>query len=71
MCQIPSGRASVGISATSDNLTPQETANQDTPDMGADGASLSCPGSAVAGEDEIRTGQPTDTIDPKYEDGSA
>ena len=36
---------------TSDNLTPPETTNQDSPDMGPDGASLSCPGSSVvAGE---------------------
>ena len=32
---------------TSDNLTPQETTNQDAPDMGADGAELSCPGSSM------------------------
>ena len=32
---------------TSDNLTPQETTNQDTPDMGSDGSVLSCPGSKV------------------------
>ena len=37
---------------TSDNLTPQETTNQNAPDMGADGAGLSCPGSSeVADED--------------------
>jgi hypothetical protein len=35
---------------TSDNRTPQETTNQDTPDMGADGARLSCPGSSVVAE---------------------
>ena len=29
------------------NLTPQETTNQDVPDMGPDGAGLSCPGSSV------------------------
>lgn len=29
------------------NLTPQETTNQDAPDMGADGGDLSCPGSSV------------------------
>jgi hypothetical protein len=32
---------------TSDNLTPQETTNQDAPETGADGAGLSCPGSSV------------------------
>ena len=42
----------------SGNLTPQETTNQDAPEMGEDGAGLSCPGSSVVakganGEDEI------------------
>ncbi len=37
-------------STTSDNLTPQETTNQDSPDMGQDRASLSCPGSSVVAE---------------------
>ena len=37
-------------SPTSDNLTPQETTNQDAPDMGADGAGLSCPGSSVVAD---------------------
>ena len=32
---------------TTDNLTPQETTSQDAPDMGVDGAGLSCPGSNV------------------------
>jgi len=32
---------------TSDNLTPQETTNQNAPDMGPDGAGLSCPGSSA------------------------
>jgi len=36
----------------SDNLSPQETTNQDTPDMGDDGAGLSCPGSSVVAENE-------------------
>ena len=36
---------------TSDNLTPEETTNQDTPEVAACGASLSCTGSSVvAGE---------------------
>ncbi len=41
---------------TSNNLTPQETTNQDAPDMGADGAGLSCPGSSVVADadDESR-----------------
>jgi hypothetical protein len=34
-------------SPTSDNLTPQETTNQDTPNREVDGAGLSCPGSSV------------------------
>jgi hypothetical protein len=32
---------------TADNLNPQETTNQTAPDMGLDGAELSCPGSSV------------------------
>ena len=37
---------------TSDNLTPQETTNQNAPDMGPDGTGLSCPGSSmVANQD--------------------
>jgi hypothetical protein len=34
-------------SPTTDNLTPQETTNQDTPDMGPDRAVLPCPGSSM------------------------
>jgi hypothetical protein len=37
-----------------DNLTPQETTKQDTPDVGTDGAGLSCPGSSVVADEEIR-----------------
>jgi hypothetical protein len=33
-----------------DNLTPQETTNQDAPEMGADGIDLSCPGSSVVAD---------------------
>jgi hypothetical protein len=36
--------------ATSDNLAPQETTTQDAPDIGTDGAGLSCPGSSVVAE---------------------
>jgi hypothetical protein len=47
-------RATCGLrnsaSPTSDNLTPQETTNQDAPDMGADRAVLSCPGSSVVAD---------------------
>ena len=32
-------------SPPSDNLNPQKTTNQDTPDMELEGAGLSCPGS--------------------------
>ena len=43
-------RATCGLrisdNPTSDNLTPQETTKQDAPDMGPDGAGLSCPGSS-------------------------
>ena len=47
----------ISNSPTSDNLSPQETTNQDAPDMGHDapdmghdGAGLSCPGSSVVAE---------------------
>jgi len=47
-------RATCGLrittSPTSDKLTPQETTNQDSPDMGEDGGSLSCPGSSVVAD---------------------
>jgi hypothetical protein len=36
-----------------DNLTPQETANQDALDMGPDGAGLSSPGSSVVADGEV------------------
>jgi hypothetical protein len=42
-------------STTSDNLTPQETTNQDFPDIGRDRASLSCPGSSVVAKSKIGT----------------
>ena len=49
-------RATCGLrivsSSTSDNLTPQETTSQDLPDMGREGASLSCPGSTTVAEHE-------------------
>jgi hypothetical protein len=51
--------------ATSDNLTPQETTNQDALDMGADGAELSCPGSSVVAEGaRIETTDTPETIGP-------
>ncbi len=37
----------------SDNLTPQESTNPDSPDMGRDGTSLSCPGSSVVADDAL------------------
>jgi hypothetical protein len=50
---------------TSDNLKPQETAKEDTPEVGADGSGLSCPGSKVvadgahcSGKDSEPRGQP-------------
>ena len=42
---------------TSDNLTPQETTNQDAPDMGPDGAGLSCPGSSVVADKPDHEGE--------------
>jgi hypothetical protein len=41
----------ISDSPTSDKQTPQETTNQDAPDMGADGAGLSCPGSSVVADE--------------------
>ena len=41
----------ISDSPISDNLTPQETTNQDAPDMGEDGAGLSCPGSSVVADE--------------------
>lgn len=32
------------------SVTPQETTNQDAPDMGADGGDLACPGSSVVAD---------------------
>ena len=40
---------------TSDNLTPQETTNQDSPDKGPDGADLSCPGSSVVADEDTES----------------
>ena len=37
---------------TSHNLNPQETTNQDAPEVGADGPELSCPGSSVVADAE-------------------
>jgi len=43
---------------TSDNLNQQETTKPDAPEVGADGAELSCPGSNVVADsaDEDRCG---------------
>jgi hypothetical protein len=47
-------RATCGLqdaeSPTSDNLTPQETTTQDSPDIGRDRVSFPCPGSSVVAE---------------------
>ena len=49
-------RATCGLrtsaSPTSDNVSPQETINQNSSNMGGDGASLSCPGSSVVANSE-------------------
>ena len=55
-------------SPTSDNLTSQETTAHDTGTVGADGASLSCPGSNVVadrdGESEkLENPSATETIE--------
>ncbi len=55
----------ISDSPTSDNLTPQETTNQDAPDMGADGAGLSCPGrSEVAEGARFENSDGLETIGP-------
>jgi hypothetical protein len=38
---------------TSDNLTPQQTTNRGTAQVGTDGDGLSCPGSSVVAEERI------------------
>lgn len=47
-------RATCGLQTTpdpiSDNLTPQETTNQESGTVGADGAGLPCSGSSVVAE---------------------
>jgi len=40
-------------SPTTDNLTPQQTTNQNAPEMGLDGSDLSCPGSSVVAEESF------------------
>ena len=40
-------------SPTSDNLTPQETTNQEVGETGLDGGSLPCPGSSVVADDAL------------------
>ena len=42
----------ISDSTTSDNLTPQETTNQDTSDRAQDGPGLSCPGSSVVADSD-------------------
>ena len=48
--QFGKSKGTVPWRLSSDNLTPQETTNQDAPDMGADGAGLSCPGGSMVAE---------------------
>ena len=38
------------VNPLTDNLTPQETTNQDAPDTGSEGGDLSCPGNSVVAE---------------------
>ena len=42
----------ISASPTSGNLNPQETTKQEAPDVGPDGANLSCPGSNVVEDEE-------------------
>ena len=39
------------VNPLTDNLTPQETTNQDAPDTGSEGGDLSRPGNSVVAED--------------------
>jgi hypothetical protein len=52
-------RATCGLrisrNPTSDNLTPQETTKQHAPEVGTDGAELSCPGSSVVADQDDRS----------------
>jgi hypothetical protein len=50
--QVSTSGLRISDSPTSDDLTPQETTNQDAPEMGADGGDLSCPGSSVVADDD-------------------
>ncbi len=58
--QIERTTRGLGItpSATSNNLTPQETTSQESGMVGADGAGLSCPGSSVVAEDVEDSSEP-------------
>ncbi len=47
----------ISNSPTSDNLTPQETTQQDMPDMGVDGDDLSCPGSGAVADLDSENGK--------------
>jgi hypothetical protein len=57
-------RATCGLrispTPTSDNLNPQETTNPDAPDMGLDGADLSCPGSSVVADVDEELSSPAE-----------
>ena len=50
-------QATYGLRSSSnpltDNLTPQENTNQVAPEMGVDGASLSCSGNSVVAGSEL------------------
>ena len=46
----------LGISSNTTSDNPQQTTKLDTPDMGLDGAELSCPGSSVVADCEDNDG---------------
>ncbi len=54
-------RATCGLqnsdSPPSDNLTPQETTEEESGTVGADGPGLSCPGSSVVAEEVLNKHQ--------------
>ena len=66
-------RATCGLqnsdSPASDSVTPQETTTQVSPDMGRDGAVLSCPGSSVVADygaeiERVEASTGSETIGP-------
>jgi hypothetical protein len=47
-------RLRISTSPTSDTLRPQETTKLDAPDIGLEGADLSCPGSSAVADEDVK-----------------